>query len=67
VVGLVGGTGVGKSTLINALAGGRNLERAATAGRRLTASVVYRHKLTQLPGEFPRGDLSEARGPSRAR
>ena len=58
VVGLVGGTGVGKSTLINALAG----DVVSTAGdRRPTTSriVVYRHRLTKLPEGLSGEDLSQ--------
>ena len=57
-VGLVGGTGVGKSTLINALAG----EEISTSGdRRPTTDrvVAYRHRATPLPDVFPRADLAE--------
>ena len=48
VLALVGGTGVGKSTLINALA----RERISTSGdRRPTTDrvIVYRHETTTLP------------------
>ena len=57
-VGLVGGTGVGKSTLINALAGeeiSRSGDRRPTTDR----VVAYRHRATPLPDVFPRADLAE--------
>lgn len=52
-VGLVGGTGVGKSTLINALAGAAI---STTGARRPTTDrvVAYRHRKTLLPDGFPR-------------
>lgn len=56
-LGLVGGTGVGKSTLINAIAGGvisRSGDRRPTTDR----AVVYRHEDTPLPQTFPRVDLA---------
>ncbi len=57
-VGLIGGTGVGKSTLINALAGA---EISRSGDRRPTTHrvIVYRHRSTKLPESIPRGDLSE--------
>lgn len=57
-VGLVGGTGVGKSTLINALAG----EAISVSGdRRPTTDrvIAYRHHKTQLPEALPRSDVAE--------
>ncbi|HVR76263.1 MAG TPA: GTPase [Planctomycetota bacterium] len=57
VVGLVGGTGVGKSTLINALAGA---EISKSGDRRPTTDrvIVYRHARTELPDALPRGDVA---------
>ncbi|MBI4604828.1 MAG: GTPase domain-containing protein, partial [Planctomycetes bacterium] len=57
-VGLVGGTGVGKSTLVNALAGA---EISATGERRPTTSrvVAYRHARTRLPEALPRADIAD--------
>ncbi|MGQ9592754.1 MAG: GTPase, partial [Planctomycetota bacterium] len=56
-VGLVGGTGVGKSTLVNALAGA---EISATGPRRPTTDLVvaYRHRRTRIPAAFPREHLA---------
>jgi GTP-binding protein EngB required for normal cell division len=57
-LGLVGGTGVGKSTLINALASAEISRRGEI--RPTTARVVaYRHEETPLPEALPRGDLAE--------
>lgn len=56
-IGLVGGTGVGKSTLTNALAGeeiSRSGDRRPTTDR----AVVYRHVDEELPLEFPRENLA---------
>lgn len=57
LIGLVGGTGVGKSTFINALAGN---EISRSSDRRPTTSrvVVYRHVDTELPAEIPQPHLS---------
>lgn len=58
VIGLVGGTGVGKSTLINALAG----DSISTSGdRRPTTDrvIVYRHERTLLPSLLPHTDIAE--------
>ena len=58
LIGLVGGTGVGKSTFINALAG----ERVSHSGdRRPTTDrvVVYRYVDTTLPSELPVRDLAQ--------
>ncbi len=57
VIGLVGGTGVGKSTLINALAGS---EISRSGDRRPTTDriVVYVHRNTELPLEVPTGDFA---------
>ena len=56
-VGLVGGTGVGKSTLINALAGS---EISSAGDRRPTTDrvVVYRHGATPLPETLPREGIA---------
>jgi energy-coupling factor transporter ATP-binding protein EcfA2 len=56
VVGLLGGTGVGKSSIMNALAG---LEIAEISHRRpYTDSVlVYRHIKTPLPVDLPMSDI----------
>lgn len=56
-VGLVGGTGVGKSTLVNALAGA---EISVTGPRRPTTDLVvaYRHRRTPIPPAFPREHLA---------
>lgn len=59
VVGIVGGTGVGKSTLINALAG-REVSRSGDRRPTTDRVVVYRHERTALPDELPRGDLADA-------
>lgn len=58
VVGIVGGTGVGKSTLINALAGAtisRTGERRPTTDR----IVCHRHRDAPMPEGLAAGDLSE--------
>ncbi len=58
VVGLVGGTGVGKSTFINALARdaiSKSGDRRPTTDR----VVAYRHRDTDVPDDLPRADLSE--------
>jgi GTP1/Obg family GTP-binding protein len=57
-VGLLGGTGVGKSTLVNALAGAAI---SAAGERRPTTSrvIAYRHCKTPLPAELPLADISE--------
>lgn len=58
LIGLVGGTGVGKSTFINALAGdrvSRSSDRRPTTDR----VVVYRHVNTELPGEVPSTDFAQ--------
>jgi hypothetical protein len=56
-IGIVGGTGVGKSTLINALAAqviSRVGDRRPTTDR----VVVYRHEDDALPERFPRDHLA---------
>jgi len=57
-VGLVGGTGVGKSTLINALAG-KTISK--TGDRRPTTDrvVAYRHQQTPLPPNLPVDAIAE--------
>ena len=58
LIGLVGGTGVGKSTFINALAGqevSRSSDRRPTTDR----VIVYRHVRTELPGEVPTSDFAQ--------
>lgn len=58
LIGLVGGTGVGKSTFINALAG----EKVSRSGdRRPTTDrvVVYRHVDTELPDDVPTSDFAQ--------
>ena len=58
LIGLVGGTGVGKSTFINALAGeevSRSGDRRPTTDR----VVVYRHVDTELPDDVPTSDFSQ--------
>jgi GTP-binding protein EngB required for normal cell division len=57
-VGLIGGTGVGKSTLINALAGE---EISRSGARRPTTDrvLLYRHRRTPLAAELPRDGLAE--------
>ncbi len=58
LIGLVGGTGVGKSTFINALAGeevSRSSDRRPTTNR----VVVYRHVNTEISGEVPADDFSQ--------
>jgi GTPase Era involved in 16S rRNA processing len=58
LIGLVGGTGVGKSTFINALA---SAEVSRSSDRRPTTSrvVVYRHVNTEMPSEIPTDDFSQ--------
>ena len=58
LIGLVGGTGVGKSTFINALAGA---EVSRSSDRRPTTSrvVVYRHVDTEISAEVPTDDFSQ--------
>ncbi len=58
VVGIVGGTGVGKSTLINALAGA---EISRSSDRRPTTDrvICYRHERTPMPPGFPIDDIAE--------
>jgi GTP-binding protein EngB required for normal cell division len=55
-VGLLGGTGVGKSTIMNALAGE---EIASTSHRRPHTNQVllYRHDAALLPGELERSQI----------
>ena len=58
LIGLVGGTGVGKSTIINALAG----QQVSRSGdRRPTTSrvVIYRHGDTELPDDIPLADVAQ--------
>ncbi len=58
LIGLVGGTGVGKSTFINALAGevvSRSSDRRPTTDR----VVIYRHADTELPADVPTDDLAQ--------
>lgn len=58
LIGLVGGTGVGKSTFINALAGqevSRSSDRRPTTDR----VIVYRHVSTDMPGEVPADDFAQ--------
>lgn len=57
-VGIVGGTGVGKSTLINALAGA---EISRSGDRRPTTDrvIAYRHRSTRLPELLPLEHRSE--------
>jgi energy-coupling factor transporter ATP-binding protein EcfA2 len=61
VLGLVGGTGVGKSTLINALAGARI---SSSGDRRPTTDriVAYRHSATALPEGLAPEDLAQPGG-----
>ena len=58
LIGIVGGTGVGKSTFINALAGE---EISRSSDRRPTTSrvVVYRYVKTEIPGDVPTEDFSQ--------
>lgn len=58
LIGLVGGTGVGKSTFINALAGqrvSRSSDRRPTTDR----VVVYRHINTEISGDVPTSDFAQ--------
>ena len=58
LIGLVGGTGVGKSTFINALAGqevSRSSDRRPTTDR----VIVYRHVSTEMPGDVPTNDFAQ--------
>jgi len=58
LIGLVGGTGVGKSTFINALAGhrvSRSSDRRPTTDR----VVVYRHVNTEMTGDVPTNDFAQ--------
>jgi GTP-binding protein EngB required for normal cell division len=56
VVGLLGGTGVGKSSIMNALAG---LEIAEISHRRphTDSILIYRHIKTPLPADLPMSDI----------
>jgi GTP-binding protein EngB required for normal cell division len=56
VVGLLGGTGVGKSSIMNALAG---LEIAEISHRRphTDSILIYRHIKTSLPVDLPMSDI----------
>ena len=58
LIGLVGGTGVGKSTFINAMA---RTEISRSSDRRPTTSrvVVYRHVDTEVPADVPVEDFSQ--------
>jgi GTP-binding protein EngB required for normal cell division len=60
-VGLLGGTGVGKSTLMNALAGA---EIASTSHRRPHTDqvLIYRHEATVLPAALQGGLAVASRG-----
>lgn len=51
-IGILGGTGVGKSTLINALAG-EAISSVSDRRPHTDLVVVYRHKETPLPGDIP--------------
>ena len=58
LIGLVGGTGVGKSTFINALAServSRSSDRRPTTDR----VVVYRHVNTEVAAEVPSADFAQ--------
>lgn len=58
LIGLVGGTGVGKSTFTNALAGervSRSSDRRPTTDR----VVVYRHVNTEISGDVPTSDFAQ--------
>ncbi len=58
LIGLVGGTGVGKSTFINALAGeavSRSGDRRPTTDR----IVLYRHVDSELPDDVPTDDFAQ--------
>lgn len=58
LIGLVGGTGVGKSTFINALAGqevSRSSDRRPTTDR----VIVYRHVNAEISGDVPRADFAQ--------
>lgn len=58
LIGLVGGTGVGKSTFINALAGqevSRSSDRRPTTDR----VIVYRHVRTEMNGDVPTADFAQ--------
>ncbi len=58
LIGLVGGTGVGKSTFVNALAGSvisRSSDRRPTTSR----VIVYRYVETELPSDVPTAHLSQ--------
>lgn len=58
LIGIVGGTGVGKSTFINALAG---KEVSRSSDRRPTTSrvIVYRHLHSEIPSDVPTEDFSQ--------
>ena len=58
LIGLVGGTGVGKSTFINALAG-EEVSRASDRRPTTSRVVVYRFVDTELPDDFPHEHLSQ--------
>ncbi len=57
-LGIIGGTGVGKSTLINAIAAAE-ISRASDRRPTTDRVVVYRHRGSPLPRDIPRGDLAE--------
>ncbi len=57
-LGIIGGTGVGKSTLINAIAGAA-ISRASDRRPTTDRVVVYRHRGAPLPRDLPREDLAQ--------
>ncbi len=58
LIGLIGGTGVGKSTFINALAGKR-ISRSGDRRPTTDRVVVYRHVETELPDDLPVEDFAQ--------
>lgn len=58
LVALVGGTGVGKSTLINALAG-QTISRSGDRRPTTSRVVLYIHRDTDLPMDVPQVDFAQ--------
>lgn len=56
IIGILGGTGVGKSTLMNALAG-EEISRASHRRPYTDRIILYHHSNTPIPEGFPPGDV----------